>query len=376
MMFKILFLVNLAFGSIGPLTVRVRIAKSLPVVRVSGTDLKSTIIPKNLESNYQGKKTIQFNCSKSQYASMPTLFASLSSNDGLLELADQKYQGKLLIVSKDAGHSCDVVNETTMESYISTLLAKEMNSDWPIEALKAQAVAARTYAYNKMKTKNVSLVAGHETFYDLESSERHQVGGQFFDANQNTVRASNSTKGEILITESGKITPIFFHAKCGGRTLRPDQVWENAVPGYSSVICSFCDHHGKSGWTNTLTNERFRGFLKFLEKKKYIPQITSENGKLFIPFNDELKTHVRVYVGDQFYTFNKSLFRNYFGRVLVPSNYFKIIHSGNKIELTGKGLGHGVGLCQLGSLDMAQKGYDYKTILSHYFPHHKIRSIY
>jgi stage II sporulation protein D len=375
-MLKIIFLINFAFAGIEPLKVRVRIAKSVPVIRISGTDLKNVIFSKNLESSYQGKKTIQFNCLKSQYISKPTLFASLSSNVGLLEFNDHKYQGKVLIVSKAKDRSCDVVNETTMESYIGTLLAKEMNAVWPIEALKAQAVAARTYAYSKMKSKNVSVSAGYETFYDLESSERHQVGGQFFDANQNTVRAANATKGEILITEAGKVTPIFFHAKCGGRTLRPDQVWENVVPGYNSVICPFCENHGKSEWRSTVNNERFRSFLNFLQQKKHIPKITDADGNLFIPFSEELKPQVRVYVGEKFYTFNKSLFRNYFGRILVPSNYFKIVHQSNKIELTGKGLGHGVGMCQLGCLDMAQKGYDYKTILAHYFPNHRLEKIY
>ena len=372
-MFKIILLVtifNSVLAGIEPPKVRIRIAKSLPLIKISGSNLKSFIFPKNLESNYPGKKTIQFNCFKSQNIREPKLFALLSSRDGLLEFKDQKYQGEFLIVSKAKGQSCDIINQTPMESYISTLLAKEMNSSWPIEVLKAQAVAARTYAYNRIKTKNVS------TYYDLESSERDQVGGQFFDSNQNTVRASNFTKGEILVTESGKITPIFFHAKCGGRTLRPDQVWENSVPGYSSVICPFCEHHGKSGWSNTISSERFRSFLSFLENKKHISKISSVGGKLFVPFNDESKTQVRVYIGEKFYTFNKSLFRNYFGTVTVPSNYFKIVHNGNKIELTGKGLGHGVGMCQLGSLDMAEKGYDYKAILSHYFPGHRLEKIY
>ncbi len=371
-MLKIIFLINFTFAGIEPLKVRVRIAKSVPVIRVSGRDLKNTIFSKNQESSWSGKKTIQFNCLKAQHISKPTLFASLSSNVGLLEFDDQKYQGKFLIVSKGKDKSCDVVNETTMESYIGTLLAKEMNAVWPIEALKAQAVAARTYAYSKIKTKNAS----YETFYDLESSERHQVGGQFFDANQNTVRAANATKGQVLVTGTRKVTPIFFHAKCGGRTLRPDQVWENAVPGYNSVNCPFCEHHGQSGWSSTLNNERFKSFLNFLQKKKHISKITDLEGKVFIPFNEESKAQVRVYVGEKFYTFNKSLFRNYFGRVVVPSNYFKIVHQGNKIELTGKGLGHGVGMCQLGTLDMAQKGYDYKAILSHYFPNHKLEKIY
>jgi stage II sporulation protein D len=358
-------LVGPLFAKIEPLKVRVRIAKSVPVVRISGTDLSNFIFPKNLKTEYPGKKTIQFNCLESRFNLKPTLFASLTSKDGLLDYEDQKYQGKVLVISKDKGRSCDVINETSMESYLSPLLAKEMNSTWPIEALKAQAVAARTYAFSKISKNNL---------FDIESSERNQVGGQFFDANQNTVRAANFTKGEILVTESGKVTPIFFHAKCGGKTLRPDQVWEKSVIGYESVACPFCDHHGRGSWSNTITNERFGNFLVFLERKKYIDKLTS--GKVFVPNNDELKTQVRIYIGEKFYTFNKSLFRNYFGRVLVPSNFFKIVQRGNKIELTGKGLGHGVGLCQLGGLDMAQKGYDYKTILSHYFPHHLIRKIY
>ncbi len=358
--------INISFASVEPPLVRVRIAKSLSTVRVAGKEITNFIFPKNLESHYQGYKTVQFKCMNSQYNSKSMVFASLSSNDGLLEFDNQKYQGKMIIISKDQGNYCDVVNETSMESYLSSLLAKEMNSSWPIEVLKAQAVAARTYAYTKIKNSS--------SLFDLESSERHQVGGQFFDANQTTVRAANSTKGEILVTESGKITPIFFHAKCGGKTLRPDQVWESKVAGYTSIICPFCNGHGKEGWSNSIPLERIWNFLGFLQRKNHIPKVFP--GKIFVPYNDENKTQVRIYVGDKFYVFNKSLFRNYFGTVMVPSNNFKITQRGDKIELFGKGLGHGVGLCQLGGLDLAQKGYDYKAILSHYFPNHKLRKIY
>jgi len=91
-----------------------------------------------------------------------------------------------------------------------------MNPKWPLEALKAQAVAARTYALHKMRTQQVTKELGAEAFYDLESSEKHQVGGNFFDATTTTNLASAETKGEVLTTSSGQIQPIFFTQNAEG----------------------------------------------------------------------------------------------------------------------------------------------------------------
>ena len=74
----------------------------------------------------------------------------------------------------------------------------------------------------------------------------------------------------------------------------------------------------------------------------------------------------------------KPLFRRYFGRFVFPSNNFEMNwdNKKNSFVVSGSGLGHGVGMCQLGALDMAKKGWSYRKILTHYFPGHKLEKAY
>src|SRR5690606_26776420 len=101
--------------------------------------------------------------------------------------------------------SCDLVNSISLENYISTLLSKEMNGTWPVEALKAQAVAARTYAFERVK-RGAGMEL-NEKLYHLESSEKDQVSGSFMDITEKTVLATRETNGEILVGPSGKVAP-------------------------------------------------------------------------------------------------------------------------------------------------------------------------
>jgi stage II sporulation protein D len=178
-------------------TVSVRIGKSLRNILVSGLDLKRHLFFNNDTHRYSGKKTVMFNCqtmsSLNPERNKPILLATLESSTGLLSFEKEKFQGQFKVITSKRGDSCDIINEIPMESYISSLLTKEMNGAWPIEALKAQAVAARTYAIHKMRTQQVTKELGNEAFYDLESSEKHQVGGNFFDATDSTNRASTET---------------------------------------------------------------------------------------------------------------------------------------------------------------------------------------
>ncbi len=361
--------------------VRVKVASALQKVLVSGFDIKKVLFVNSTKTSYPGRKGIKFNCDKiskifkTDRSNRPILLASLNSPTGLISFEDQKFQGKLNILANKDKNNCDVVNEINMEDYISGLLAKEMNKEWPVEALKAQAVAARSYAVYKMISKQVSKQAGHNVHYDLESSEKHQVAGDFFDTNEITYKASKGTEGEVLVTTNGKLVPIFFHAKCGGKTLRPEQVWENTVSGYQKRDCPYCHNHGSKTWSSQLTIKQLRLFVSWLKKKKHI-QVYQDSAKIRFAHDSLNKDTVRLYHGDQFFILNKSMFRRYFGRKLFPSNNFKLYQKGNNLALTGEGLGHGVGLCQLGALDMAQMGWDYKKILSYYFPKHKLEKIY
>lgn len=371
---------NLVFAFEAPI-VSVRVGKSLRNILVTGFDLKRHLFFNNNIKSFSGKKTVKFNCETlttlNQQRNKPILLATLESPTGLLSYGNDKYQGMFRVITSAKGDSCDIVNEIPMEDYISSLLTKEMNPKWPIEALKAQAVAARTYALNKMKTQQVTKELGNEAYYDLESSEKHQVGGNFFDVTESTNRASNETKGEVLLTSSGQLEPIFFHAKCGGRTLRPDQVWHNKEEGYQSVNCPFCHDIGPKGWTRSVTGQRLKSFFLWASEQGYIKEKLTGDLSSIILVPDEIdKFTINFYINDRPFIIEKTALRKYFGRILFPSNTFSVKAEGNGLVIAGEGLGHGVGLCQMGAFAMAMRGWSYKKILAHYFPGHVLKKMY
>lgn len=365
-------------------TIRVRISKSMDEVLVSGTDLKRHLYPTNEEKSFSGRKSIKFNCQsftknnhRSVLLSKPLMLASLISPTGLVSVAGAKYNGKLHILTSPDGDSCDVVNETGIEEYISSLLPKEMNAQWPIEALKAQAVAARTYALFKIQTQQVSKTNGFNTFYDLESSEKHQVSGSFFDTTKKTDLAADETKGEVLLGPSGHLVPTFFHAKCGGQTLRPEQVWQNKVEGYEGVKCKFCSGKGTTPWKNAVDMKRMKKFLTWARDSGQL-KISEQNlAKSVNVMKDQLfHRTVRIYLGDFPVLVSKSLLRRYFGRVVTPGGNFTLTKVKDYFLFGGEGLGHAVGMCQIGALYMAKQGHTYKEILAHYFPELSLNRLY
>ena len=373
-----LILITLIFALPGLATIpdiKVRIGKGLSRISVKGTDVFNDLNFQGQKRAYSGKTTVNFNCvprlSSRIQSDRPVLYASLKSSTGIIAWEGNHYQGDLLVVTTKDQESCDLVNRVPLETYIKTLLTKEMNGKWPIEALKAQAVAARTYAIHKMQTNEVSRLVGHEAYYDVENSEKHQVTGTFFDTAKNSDDATRDTTGEILETKTGHITPIFFHSKCGGITLTPDQAWENKVEGYESVECPFCKNHGPKPWNFVMERSSFqKDLLKFLKKD----QATA--AKIQVVPDEHEKLALRFYVDDMLYKISKVKFRNFIGRNSVPSNYFKIKIDGNQVVFSGEGNGHGVGLCQFGALDLAERGWDYKKILAHYFPNHILKKLY
>ena len=371
--------------------IKIRVHQGLDTVWVSGVDLKRKIHPNNDVKVYKGLKRIRFNCNNLEHQAKnplqrPVLLASLGSPTGLLSLKKsaiaERYKGLLHIVASPLGSSCDVVYEARIEDYLASLLAKEMNAKWPIEALRAQAVAARTYALYKRESRQVNRLAGHETFYHLENSEKHQVSGHFLESTNKTWQASLSTKGEVLLDPDQSIKPVFFHAKCGGHTLRPDQVWQNTVRGYQAVSCPFCKERGPNSYRTEIPIHRFKNFLTWLGKKGHSSKISPLHleKKIKLAPHQRFSRNLSVLLGNKVIHFKKALLRRYFGRKLVPSNNFRVALNSGKIKtalrLTGDGLGHGVGMCQMGAFDLAERGWDYKRILSYYFPNFSIEHIY
>ncbi|MES2527771.1 MAG: SpoIID/LytB domain-containing protein [Bdellovibrionota bacterium] len=357
-------------------TVKVLIAKSLKHVVLEGTDLQKTMHTQKRSESFLGRKQVSFNCApgKASYRlpKNPILVASLKSPTGLISWGKNKYQGELQLLTTPGSESCDLVNDIPLEAYLRTLLSKEMNGTWPLEALKAQAVAARTYAYDRL-LKSGGLV-DDKKLYHLESSERDQVSGSFFDVTEKTLRASRETEGEIIVGPSGKVSPAFFHSKCGGKTLRPDQVWGGVEEGYRSVNCTFCQKTGMKDWQQKIKNRNLTGMVDKVLRRYYSEELQAQELKLM---PDSLhNSEIRFYAGDRLHIVKKSYLRNLAGREILPSNYYVMNQKNGEITVEGQGYGHGVGLCQLGALELAKRGYDYQQILSFYFPRHRMKKVY
>ena len=354
--------------------IRVRVAKKQEVIEILGTDLSRYIYPNNKKRFFPGRKKIKFNCQyfnkNKRLKNKQIKLASIASPTGLVTFNDKKYKGDLHIIANSLGN-CDLVNEIEMDLYISTLLAKEMNSSWPMEALKAQAITARTYAIDKMINKN----RGKLKFYDLENSEKHQVNGDFFDITRRTSFAALSTSGMVLKNKKGEIIPTFFHASCGGMTIVPHQAWNKKIKSYKSVKCDYCKN--KNNWNYSISRKEFYNFLTWLKKERII-KVKKLSRSFRIYFDKVINQSIYLKMNKQKIVIKKSKFRNYFGRVKFPSNRFYIADgfSVGKVYFMGKGNGHGVGLCQIGTKRLAERKWSYRKILAYYFPGFEVKKIY
>jgi stage II sporulation protein D len=362
-------------------TVKVKIADSKDDITLSGKNIVNHLDLNQSTKKYYGHQKLKFNCKKFSSAislrkNKSIKLASVSAGPNLIKWNEGVYKGKMNVILSDDGKSCDLVNEVSIESYISTLLAKEMHNSWPVEALKAQAIAARTYALHKIKTDEVSKTKGFNVYYDLESSQKHQVSGSLKDSSTRTYYATRLTEGLVLVSKKKKLEPAFYHSKCGGHTLRPDQVWNHKVSGYTGVKCPYCHKHGNKDWKVKVKPAQLISLVDKTLQDFHSASLVASKKKLRMTKDRNKNATLRIYDGDNLKTVQKSRLRVKLGYKKALSNNFKIAKIKNDVYMMGKGMGHGVGMCQYGALEMAKLGKTYKQILKHYFPNFKIRRLY
>lgn len=276
-----------------------------------------------------------------------------------LVVNNRVYRGDVSIFKENSGRFL-VVNILDLESYVKGVLCHEISHKWPLDAIKAQAVAVRTYAiYQKemMKMKN----------YDLKADTSSQVYGGKSSEMHKTNRAVNFTHGEIL-NFSGRIFPTFFHATCGGTTENAGELWKiskESEPLKGGRLCSFCLESPHYYWKVTMdlkTLERkLAGVYKTDEALKNI--VVSERNGMGRIRALELKSS-----GNASFIISAKDFRQLVGPDVLRSTNFTMGIESDRVTFTGKGWGHGVGLCQWGAYGMSKKGYDYKQILEFYYP--------
>jgi stage II sporulation protein D len=261
----------------------------------------------------------------------------------------------------------DTIRELEIEDYILGVVVKEMGEDWPVEALKAQAVVSRTYLIWKMYTNR-------KNNYHIENSIYHQV---YKDCKNEMIKCKLlETRGEILVTESEELVPVFFHACSGGITANPSDVWRGKYPFNYLVQDPYSENTPFSLWKKNISKSYLSKIFGCpVEKIEIIEKDQSNRVKLLkiIPKNGNIKILRGIDFRD---IINRNTEVHFNNPYVIPSTLFEIEDKGDTVVFTGKGYGHGVGLSQYGAKKMAENGFKYKDILKFYFPNLQIKKIY
>jgi len=274
----------------------------------------------------------------------------------------KSYRGWIELRKKRNG-SLVVINELDSEEYLMGVVAEEIPFTWEFEALKAQAVASRTYALYQKKR------AGNRP-YHLRATTNNQIYSGRRGERDSTVRAVRETAGMVVVY-NGEVIPAFYHSSCGGHTEDASELWDIDAPYLKGVDCD-CQEISRYG----LWEKRFSisSISAALGKNGYrLKDVSAMAVGTITPAGRVKNVTVRHAGGAS--SVPAETLRAAIGYAQIPSVFFETAMSGREVIVSGRGLGHGVGLCQWGAREMAGRGYDFKSILNHYYPGTSIAQI-
>jgi stage II sporulation protein D len=264
------------------------------------------------------------------------------------------YRGVVEIAPAEKG--IQVVNELPLEDYLVGLINCEISSQWPMEAIKAQAVIARSYAIFQRDARKAAP-------YHLESTVLDQVYEGCDIEDSRAARGVKETAGEVL-TFSGAVIQAFYHSNCGGHTEASENVWGYRLPYLSGVACKYCQTANPYRWEQKIPLKKVEAQLKSAGfningLKDIRPATRNQSGRI----TALLLTGARGKLSVPAVAFRKAL-----GYSVIKSTNFDLRINDDDVQFNGVGNGHGVGLCQWGSKQRAADGFDYREILSYYYP--------
>ncbi len=274
---------------------------------------------------------------------------SVTARSGRIKVGSYSYRGRMRIAAVDG--KVQVVNVVDMENYLASVLGSEMGASWPREALKAQAVVARSYTLvNKRKSRNRA--------FDVDASVLSQVYKGIKGEDSRTRAAVDATRGEVLMV-GGEIVEGFYHSACGGQTEAAAAIWQGSPAWFRSVKDPYCEAAPGYFWTHRID-------YRELGRKLGVGPVTAvkvldrgPGGRVLLA-QFEGEGEQRLLAGDEV--------RRLLGYANLKSTFFEISVEGATFLFKGSGSGHGVGLCQWGARGQAEKGRTYRQILAHYFP--------
>lgn len=288
----------------------------------------------------------------------------MKSEDDSIQIEGRLYRSTVRVL-KNAKGKLTVVNELPLEEYLKGVLPREVDVRWPMEALKAQAVASRTFAvFQSQKDPGAPFF--------LTSGVYSQVYGGKTSEHLRTNEAVEATAGQVL-TYRDLIFPAYFHSTCGGKTTRADFNWSIMPhPSLGGIQCGFCQGTKFSSWKADLDLEEIRSRLARKGiRVGPIRQIEGLDRDRSGRFN-----RIAIHHSGKIYRMRANDFRLIVDPDKLRSTLVNFQMVSGRLLVTGAGWGHGVGLCQWGTKGMADRGFSYENILRFYYPSSQITQPY
>ncbi len=284
---------------------------------------------------------------------------SKTGGPGLLALNDRVYRGSFVItpvgqpnnkhVDTDlVSANFNIINSLDLEDYLLSVVPSEMPSLWPAEALKAQAIAARSYAI-------ANLGKNGSKGFDLKDNTEDQMYLGVRSETDQTNDAVVTTKGLVLKYE-GKPICAYFHSSSGGSTEGAEHVWHRSVP-YLKAVTDFDQEAPLYNWTKNYSIAQTESGLP-----KDIGQVLSIN--ILTKGPSGRATYMLVNGSNASRIITGEAARKYFS---LPSTNFNVTPAETTYIFVGKGFGHGLGLSQWGAKSLAKHGYNAAQILCYYY---------
>lgn len=285
----------------------------------------------------------------------------------------QSYRGNMELRTQAGGFT--VINELPLEEYLYGVLPREMPASWPLEAQKAQAVAARSYALAQLGTyRNYG--------FDLMANQQSQMYGGYNAEHSTSSRAVDETRGQVVL-RLGKPISAFFHSSSGGYIENCQDVWREVIDYIQARPDPYDKNPNHYNWVVTFSQDQL---VSQLREKKNFYNSPGQAERVFSRV-DDIQVLEKTSSGARVKKIrisgidsggkplkaelsNADVVRSAFGLKSALFEMSREMSPDGKLKtltLKGSGYGHGLGMSQYGALGMASQGYNYQDILKYYY---------
>ena len=339
---------------------RVRADSSIPL-NISEPILPKTKIKGLTLKRLNNKIILSLDSNKDKYyeiSNNKSLIIRSSDRRGIW-INSKRYSGKINIVFRN--NKILVINVLGVEKYLNSVVGSEMPHKWHIEALKAQAIASRTYA---LKKTNNGL-------YDIDSTQTNQVYNGLESSTFKTRRAVRETRS-LVITYKNKLINALFHSSSGGMTENSEAVWSDPYP-YLVTVKDFDQKNPKIRWNKEVSKSELKeifpiiGGIQQIEVLNITETGRIKNLKITGTFGEKVITgkEFRSKLGLKSTLFRPTISEDFYDKKDLNNQSNIQFHP--YLTISGMGAGHGVGMSQWGARYMADKGYKANQILKYFY---------